>query len=202
MNGRNQKLTVDRLETLLDAYGADLARWPEPLVPEARSLIGRSNEARRLHAEALALDRLLSKASTPEPERLEALAQRIVLAAEQEGLGKPAETDAGRAAGGGARIIPIPLGSRTGEGRNAVAARVTPMPAARPSKGKIFGGSWPAAAALAASLAFGFAIGLSDLAPSSTYSVASLVQPVASDADAVFTDLQFDVLGAVDEDLI
>lgn len=202
MNGRDQKLTLDRLESLLDAYGGDLSRWPEKLAPEAHALIGSSGAAQRLQAEAQALDRLLAKASAPDPERLEKLAQRIIATAEREGVARPAAHASGREEG--ARVIPMPLGVRSGSGRKSLEPQVAPAPtASRPSRGRWFGGdSWPAAAALAASLAFGFAIGLSDIAPTATYNVASLVQPAASDADIVLSELQFDTWNGFDEDQI
>jgi hypothetical protein len=204
MNSRNQKLTLDRLESLLDAYGGDLARWPERLATEAHAMIGNSGEARRLHAEAQALDRLLAKASAPDPEQLDRLAERIMAAAAREGATAPAETGGGHAAGTGARIIPMPVNGRPGAGRKPLDRQAVPGPSAgRPSRGRWFGGSnWPTAAALAASLAFGFAIGFSDIAPSATYNVASLVQPASSDADAVLSELQLDTWHGLDEDQI
>jgi hypothetical protein len=71
------------------------------------------------------------------------------------------------------------------------------------SRGRWFGGdSWPAAAALAASLAFGVAIGFSDIAPNATYNVASFVQPAPSDADAALSDLQLEMWNGLDEEQI
>jgi hypothetical protein len=203
MNGRNQKLTLDRLESLLDAYGGDLSRWPERLATEAHVMIGSSSEARRMHAEAQALDRLLAKASAPDPERLDRLAARIMAAAASEGRATRTEAN-GDAAGVGARIIPLPVGRRSGAGRNPLDRQAAPVPyAARSSKGRWFGGTnWRAAAALAASLAFGFAIGFSDLAPNATYNVASLVQPASSDTDSVLAELQLDTWNGLDEDQI
>lgn len=186
MNGRDQKLTLDRFESLLDAYGGDLSRWPERLAPEAQALIGTSSEARRLHSEAQALDRLLAKASVPDPERLEKLAHRIVAAAQCEGHA-------------GARVIQMPVG-----GRKAVVPRATPVPStSRAASGRwLDGANWQAAAALAASLAFGFAIGFSDLAPTAAYNVASLIEPAASDTEIVLSGLQIDTLNVLDEDQI
>lgn len=201
MNRQNQKLTIDRLESLLDAYGGDLSRWPERLAPEAQALIGSSSEARRLHAEAQALDRVLAKASTPDPERLEMLAHRIMAVAEREGSARPAESARGREAVG--RVIPMPVSARAVANSDRE-RQVAPAPAAsRPSRGSWFGGgNWPAAAALAASLAFGIAIGVSDIAPTATYNVASLVQPVVSDAEIVLSELQLDTWNGLDEDQI
>ncbi|MGE0764919.1 MAG: hypothetical protein AB7L90_00495 [Hyphomicrobiaceae bacterium] len=201
MNRQNQKLTLDRLESLLDAYGGDLSRLPDGLAPQVRALIGSSNAARRLYQEAQALDRLLAKASAPDPRRLEKLAQRIVEAAQHEGVPKHASADAG------ARIIPMPLNGRVGAGRTASEPpHATASPESQPSLRRASksrwtgGGNWPAVAALAASLACGFAIGFSDVAPNATYNVASLVQRAPSDADAVLSELQLDTLN--DEDQI
>ena len=205
MNSRNQKLTLDRLESLFDSYGGDLSRWPERLAEEAHTMIGNSSEARRLHAEAQALDRLLAKASAPDQAQLDRLAERIMAVAAGEGVAKPAEAGSEYGAGTGARIIPMPMSRRAGASRKPIDDRQA-LPASSPgrvSTGRWFGGgNWPAAAALAASLAFGFAIGLSDIAPSATYNVASFVQPVSSDADAALTELQLDIWNGLDEDQI
>lgn len=203
MNGRDEKLTLDRLESLLDAYGGDLTRWPGRLAPRAEILIRNSTEARRLHAEAQALDRLLGKASMPDPAKLDKLATRILAAAEQEGLAR--RDEAGEQHVARARVIPLPRGDRAGGNRvgDAGTGRVMPLPARGAVRGRWFGGgSWPAAAALAASLAFGFAIGLSDMAPRATYNVASLVQSSPSDVEVALTELQLDSLNGLDEDQI
>jgi len=206
MNGRDQKLTLDGLERLLDAYGGDLSRWPERLVVDAQALIGSSNDARRLHREAQALDRLLTKASAPDPERLDKLAERIMAAAGREGLAARPDAGGKREAAAGARIIPMPVNGRANGGRKVLEpqAGAGPAPSAiRPSRGRWFGDvNWQAAAALAASLAFGVAIGVSDIAPTATYNVASLVQPAASDAETVLSELQLDAWNGLDEEQI
>jgi hypothetical protein len=204
MNSRNQKLTLDRLESLFDSYGGDLSRWPERLADEAHTMIGSSSEARRLHAEARALDRLLAKASAPDPAQLDRLAERIMAVAAHEGVAKPANVGSEHDAGAGARIIPMPVGRRSGAHHKPTDQQAAPVSSAeRVSRGRWFGGdSWPAAAALAASLAFGVAIGFSDIAPNATYNVASFVQPAPSDADAALSDLQLEMWNGLDEEQI
>ena len=204
MNGRDQKLTLDGLERLLDAYGGDFSRWPERQAADAQVLIGSSNDARRLHLEAQALDRLLAKASVPDPARLDKLAERIMATAAREGLATQADAIGKREVPAGARIIPMPVNGRANGSEKARAPQAGPAPlASRPSKGRWFGDvNWQAAAALAASLAFGIAIGVSDVAPTATYNVASLVQPAASDTETVLSELQLDAWNGLDEDQI
>ncbi|HET6157072.1 MAG TPA: hypothetical protein VFE34_01895 [Dongiaceae bacterium] len=48
----------------LDAFGADLARWPEDLRQEGSSMLDRSTEARKLLREALLVHRVLSERLT------------------------------------------------------------------------------------------------------------------------------------------
>ncbi|MGE0517222.1 MAG: hypothetical protein AB7O71_25115, partial [Hyphomicrobiaceae bacterium] len=198
MNRQDEKLTLARFESLLDAYGGDFSRWPERFVPEAHALIGSSSAANRLHAEARALDRLLAKASAPDPARLEKLAQRIIAAAEREGAVVSAERGRPAEAGAGARIIRMPAAGRMAAGRKTAETQNVPVrPVSRPSTGKWFGGgNWPAAAALAASLTFGFAIGLTDVASTTAYNVASFVQP-SSDTEIVLSELQLDTFNGL-----
>jgi len=68
-------VTLSRLKTLLDAYGATPGCWPKEERAAARVLIGTSSEARILVEEAAALDSLLDK--FPEPEVSAALTSRV-----------------------------------------------------------------------------------------------------------------------------
>jgi len=52
-------MTLERLEAMLDAYGAEAERWPEVERDAARRMIESSAEARRMWEDAAALDRLL-----------------------------------------------------------------------------------------------------------------------------------------------
>lgn len=60
-------MDLDRLSTLLDAYGADRMRWPEAERASAWALIEAEDRARSLYDEARGLDTLLSQASAIEP---------------------------------------------------------------------------------------------------------------------------------------
>ena len=69
-------MTRERLGALLDAYGGDLRRWPEPSRLAASALIARDPAARLLLDQALALDALLDQAPMPLPSR--ALRTRLI----------------------------------------------------------------------------------------------------------------------------
>ena len=71
MNDR-MELDLDRLEALLEAYGADPERWPAAEREPAVALLARSAEARAMQREAARLDRMLDLAAppTPSPELL------------------------------------------------------------------------------------------------------------------------------------
>ncbi len=68
-------MTRERFSALLDAYGGDLRRWPEPSRSGAEVLLARDAAARRQRDQALALDALLDEAPSPLPSR--ALKHRI-----------------------------------------------------------------------------------------------------------------------------
>ena len=69
-------MTLDRFAALLEAYGADPARWPDAERAAARALLERSSEARMRRDAAAALDALLDRAATAQPSS--ALAERIL----------------------------------------------------------------------------------------------------------------------------
>ena len=69
-------MTTERFAALLDAYGADPARWPDAERAGARTLLERSAEARARRDAAAALDVLLDRAETAQPSP--ALAERIL----------------------------------------------------------------------------------------------------------------------------
>jgi len=58
-------MKLNRFRQLLDAYGADPARWPEAERAEALALLARSRRARDAAEAARALDRLLDRAPPP-----------------------------------------------------------------------------------------------------------------------------------------
>lgn len=200
MNRHESRLTLDRFESLLEAYGGDFSRWPAGLVGEAAALVVQSPEARRRLAEAQALDRLLGKASGVDRQRLNRLADRILAATAEDGRTASEVVSADgldRQAGHtGARIVRLPVPSR----------RVPPAApahaAAADGRSSRSGGQWRATAALAASLMLGIAIGLTDVGPDTTLNVTSLLQPSASEAEIVLSGLQIDPFSVVDEDQI
>jgi len=73
------EITQERLEQLLDAYGAAPARWPGEERAAAERLIARSQAARACWEEAAALDRLLDALPAEQPDPR--LAARVLAAA-------------------------------------------------------------------------------------------------------------------------
>ncbi len=69
-------MTLDRLRTLLDAYGARPDAWPVAERAAADALLARSAEARALRDAAAALDAVLDRAPAIEPTA--ALAGRVL----------------------------------------------------------------------------------------------------------------------------
>ncbi len=75
---------LDKLETALDAYGADRTRWPAPLRLALSGLLAGNSEAQRMLRDAEAFDRLLDKAPQYDQSRLDGLSQRIMATAERQ----------------------------------------------------------------------------------------------------------------------
>lgn len=188
---------MERFESLLEAYGGNLARWPARHVLSVQGLLRDSTEARTLLAEAQALDRVLDKASRPDPQRLRRLADRIVetAAGEMPRRDVKASPALGRQDGEGARVIRLPL-PKAAPRASIDAADRQPRDIPRPKR------QWPAAAALAASLVMGMMIGLTDIGQTTTLGVASLAGAPASDTEVVLSTLQIDSLNMLDEDQI
>jgi hypothetical protein len=67
---------LDRLQTLLDVYGADPQRWPAHERDAAWQLVQQSSAAQALHRQALALDAMLDADRVPPPDA--ALRTRIL----------------------------------------------------------------------------------------------------------------------------
>jgi hypothetical protein len=142
----NNNMTIAEFERLLDVYGSDRTRWPVEERACAGQLVARDRTARRLLAEAEALDRTLERAPLPSLAKEAALADRILMAARRS----PRMVAAGKVEAVG------------GAGRQA--GNVVPLPASRgrgPARSRTAFGS--AAGVLAASLALGVFLGLSNL---------------------------------------
>lgn len=60
-------MTLERLNGILDAYGASPARWPAEERAAAEAMIASSDEARTSFAEAARLDAMLDQAAAPPP---------------------------------------------------------------------------------------------------------------------------------------
>jgi hypothetical protein len=141
----NNTMTIAEFERLLDVYGSDRTRWPVEERSCAGQLVARDRTARRLLAEAEALDRTLERAPLPSLAKEAALADRILVAARRS----PRMVAAGKADAGGA---------------GHPAGNVISLPALRgraPWRSRTAFGS--AAGMLAASLALGVFLGLSSL---------------------------------------
>jgi hypothetical protein len=144
-NASNNIMTIAELEHLLEVYGSDRTRWPVEARAGAGQLVARDRAARRLLAEAEALDRALERAPLPSLAREAALSERILAAARRTPRMVPMR---------GADRPPAPPSPAS----NVVdlARRARPQWLGRPA----YGG---AAGVLAASLAFGVFLGLSGL---------------------------------------
>jgi hypothetical protein len=148
MTNTSNTMTIAEFERLLDVYGSDRTRWPVEARASAGHLVARDRAARRLLAEAEALDRALERAPLPTLAQEAAMAERIVAAARRT-----------------PRIVAV---ARTEAGRPAAAPaadNIVQLPAARGrpqwlTTRTAFGG---VASALAASLALGVFLGLSNL---------------------------------------
>jgi hypothetical protein len=60
-------MTLERLNTILEAYGASPARWPADERAAAEAMIASSDAARAAFAEAARLDAMLDRAAPPPP---------------------------------------------------------------------------------------------------------------------------------------
>lgn len=71
-------MDMDRFTDLLDAWGADLGRWPSAEREAADRLLESSTAARALLREAAHVDALLLNAALPEIEPSDALRSRVL----------------------------------------------------------------------------------------------------------------------------
>ena len=77
-------MTYERFETLADAYGGDLRRWPEAERAAGRALLDSDPRGAALLAEADGLDALLDAAPRPTPSH--ALREAVIASAAGAGL--------------------------------------------------------------------------------------------------------------------
>jgi hypothetical protein len=71
-------MNLERFTELLDAYGADLDRWPANEQPAATALLAARSDAREAQRRAAAVDALLLRGGLPELEPSDALRQRVL----------------------------------------------------------------------------------------------------------------------------
>jgi hypothetical protein len=179
-NMSNTNMTLAEFAGLLDVYGGDRSRWPAEARAAAAHLVARDEEARRLLAEAVALDRVLERAPLPALATEAGLTDRIVAAAQRSPRivkigGAPQVAPPGSAE---AQAAPAPAASRRGPGRL-----------------RLLSGRVGAAGLLAASLMVGVVIGLTKLPQQ--------VLPVLADVSALAPDRSnLRQIALTDEDMI
>ena len=132
------EMTPTRFADLLDAYGAEPARWPAAERDAALTLLARDAAARRAQAQAASLDALLDRA--PVAPQSAALQARVLAAA-------PTAADRQHSP------VSPPMANRASPRSwlgaiGHLVARLTPAP-----------GSWQPAAAMAAALVLGLIVG-------------------------------------------
>ena len=161
MSKTSNRSELDRLRTVLDAHGANPARWPASDAARLAALAQADPAAQRMLREAEALDRVLAAApASSSPGALANLADRIVASA----AARPAVA-------GGAEIVALPVRARASQGDLRHRPRFL----------------WTALAALAASLVIGFYAGTSSLAVPALQQVAGLSQ---DEPDAILANAQ------------
>ncbi len=152
---QNDPMDLASLERLVDAYGSRLDRWPAALRPGAEQLLLRDAQAAALVAEARALEAILDAAPRSGALDTSALVSRITAAA----VSSRTEIAPSRATGP-TTVTVIPLGRSAGRpGKPALRQAAT----------------WQAAAALAASLVLGLALGATGIASTSVERVAEAI---------------------------
>lgn len=178
----NDAQTQERqaLEHLLEVYGADRTRWPARERLRFAPFIGDDVEARRLVAEASALDSLLDLAPRAGEDRERALQERIVAAALRS-----VETKLAVVAENGARL---PVRARLA----SVVASVRKAPVRR---------EWPAAGLLAASLVLGVFLGSAGTLDATVQEVAE-VTGLASAGDSSQLALGEEIVAFAEEDIL
>jgi hypothetical protein len=173
----NNGMTIADFAHLLDVYGSDRTRWPVEARACAGQLVARDRAARRLLAEAEALDKTLERAPLPSLAAEAALADRIIATARRS----PRMVPASNTTAGGPRfpsnVVRLPR----------LPARPRWMPT----------GVAGAAGMLAASLALGVFLGVSNLTQG--------VVPVLEDMTGISLGVQPRAVAQVDlldEDLL
>ena len=171
-NAIGNTMTLTEFERLLEVYGSDRTRWPVAARASAGQLVTRLPAARRLLAEAEAVDRVLERAPMTSLAREAALAERIIAAARRS-----------------PRMV-----AKSAATRPSTDAEELPDQPRWLTPRTTFGG---AAGALAASLVLGVLIGLSSLSQSVLPALEQMTGIALSPTTSVIA--QVDLL---DEDLL
>jgi len=154
----NNGMTIADFARLLDVYGSDRTRWPVEARAGAGQLVGRDKAARRLLAEAEALDKTLERAPLPSLAAEAALADRIVATARRSPRMVPASN---------MTASNMPASNMTVAGMRAsgprAAGNVVRLPSLPARPRWLPTGLASAAGMLAASLALGVFLGVSNL---------------------------------------
>ena len=173
----NNGMMIADFARLLDVYGSDRTRWPVEARASAGQLVARDKAARRLLAEAEALDKTLERAPLPSLAAEAALADRIIATARRS-----------------PRMVPA---SNMTAAAPSVADNVVRL-ASRPTRPRwLPTGLASAAGMLAASLALGVFLGVSNLSQG--------VVPVLEDMTGISIGVQPRAVAQVDlldEDLL
>jgi hypothetical protein len=182
----NTGMTIADFAHLLDVYGSDRTRWPVEARACAGQLVARDKAARRLLAEAEALDKTLERAPLPSLAAEAALADRIIATARRSPRMVPASNIASNTAS-----------HMTAAGAPRVAGNVVRL-ASLPARPRwLPTGLASAAGMLAASLALGVFLGVSNLSQG--------VVPVLEDMTGISLGAQARAVAQVDlldEDLL
>jgi hypothetical protein len=208
MKSEKRLADLTALESVLDTFGGDPARWPV----EKRgleSLADTDAEGARLLREARALDAVLMRAAGPPVGNTSVFADRIAAAVANTAPGQSAarmerrqdasaSTSDGRASDTPGVVIAWPRGSETSRAAAEAAARAAPTP----YRDRITSG-WRTAALLAASLVVGVFVGTTDLLPGD---VAQFVASATTGAENSTQALAFfngeGLLEMIDEDFL
>ena len=168
MRKHDGQTDIERLRGVLDVYGADPRRWPKLERGALLSFSDRDAAARKMRDEAAALDRVLAAASMHGRSEVTALSDRILAAATP--------------------TAPLPI--RSGQIHELARHRADREVLAIPLQRRVGAISWPAAAALAASLLLGFYVGVNNLAPPSLQQVAGIAQDEVEIASSAVDESQ------------
>jgi hypothetical protein len=174
----NNGMTIADFARLLEVYGSDRTRWPVEARASAGPLVARDKAARRLLAEAEALDKTLERAPLPSLAAEAALADRIIATARRS-----------------PRMVPP--SNTTPAGGPRVPSKVVRLPSLPARPRWLPTGVASAAGMLAASLALGVFLGVSNLTQG--------VVPVLEDMTGISLGVQPRAVAQVDlldEDLL